>query len=70
MTDATFTEVHAWAKETAAAGVLIAIALVGRNPNGHKGLTWLIGMDPNDHPESELERRMLAEMQAEGQPST
>ena len=63
VTGATLSEAHEWAKATAPAGALIAIALVGRNSSGHKGLIWLIGMDPNDHAESELEQRMLAELE-------
>lgn len=70
VTDATFSEVHAWAKETAAPGVLIAIALVGRDDRGLKGLTWLLGMDPNDYPETPYRERMFAELHADMPPPT
>jgi len=60
--DATFLEVHEWAKRTAAADAVIAIALVGTDDRGLRGLTWLVGMDPNDAPESDLQARMAAEL--------
>ena len=69
VTDATFSEVHAWAKETAPAGVLIAIALVGRDDRGLKGLTWLLGMDPNDYPDTPYRERMFAELQENASPT-
>lgn len=62
VSEATFSEVLRWAQQKAAAETLIAIALVGRDARGLKGLTWLFGMDPNDYPESELQIRMQAEM--------
>ncbi|WP_155838577.1 hypothetical protein [Arthrobacter castelli] len=65
VSDATFSEVHKWAKEKASDDTLIAIALVGRNARGLKGLTWLFGMDPNDRPGSDIELRMFAEMSTE-----
>lgn len=68
VTDATFSEAHRWAMDKASEDTIVAIALVGRDDRGLKGLTWLFGMDPNDHPESEIEIRMLAEMSAEGSP--
>lgn len=66
---ATFSEVHEWTKNQAPDDTIIAIALVGLDSRGLKGLTWLLGMDPNDHPESEIEFRMLAEMEP-GNPSS
>ncbi|WP_425863263.1 hypothetical protein [Arthrobacter sp. TWP1-1] len=62
VSDATFGEVLQWAQQEASAETLIAVALVGRDSRGLKGLTWLFGMDPNDSPESELQIRMHAEM--------
>ncbi len=61
---ATFSEVREWAMGEAADGTLIAIALVSRDARGLKGLTWLLGMDPNDQPATDLEFRMIAEMEA------
>ncbi|MHA7270687.1 hypothetical protein [Arthrobacter sp. HLT1-20] len=66
VSEATFTEVHKWAKHEALDDTIVAIALVGLDSRGLKGLTWLLGMDPNDHPESDIEVRMLAEMTATG----
>lgn len=65
---ATFSEVRNWTKNQAPDDTIIAIALVGLDSRGLKGLTWLLGMDPNDHPESAIEVRMLAEMDP-GRPS-
>ncbi|WP_434616631.1 hypothetical protein [Arthrobacter sp. A5] len=65
VSDATFSEVHKWAKEKAADDTLIAIALVGRDARGLKGLTWLFGTDPNDQSAADIEFRMRAEMIAE-----
>lgn len=65
VSDATFSEVLKWAKETASDDTLVAIALVGLDARGLKGLTWLLGMDPNDQPESAIEFRMLAELSVE-----
>lgn len=62
VTDATFLEVSAWATRTAEPGASVAIALVGVDNRGLRGPTWLVGMDPNDAPESELQRRMFAEL--------
>ncbi|MGG7510483.1 hypothetical protein [Plantibacter sp. YIM 135249] len=62
VTGATFSEALAWAEETAADDVVVAIALVGFDRAGLKGLTWLIGMDPNDGWGDDLERRMVAEL--------
>lgn len=59
---ATFSEVHQWTKNQAPDDAIIAIALVGLDSRGLKGLTWLLGMDPHDHPESAIEVRLLAEM--------
>ena len=59
---ATFSEVHTWAVEEADDDTVVAIALVGLDSRGLKGLTWVFGMDPNDHPGSEIQQRMLAEM--------
>jgi hypothetical protein len=61
---ATFSEVRKWATETALDDTIIAIALVGLDSRGLKGLTWLFGMDPNDHPAADIEIRMHAEMNA------
>ena len=61
---ATFHEVRAWAQEESGADTLVAIALVGRDARGLKGLTWLLGMDPNDSPSTDIESRMYAEMTA------
>lgn len=66
---ATFSEVRDWTRSQAPDDTIIAIALVGLDSRGLKGLTWLLGMDPNDHPESEIEVRMLAEMEP-GSPSS
>lgn len=59
---ATFSEVQRWAAGEATEDTIIAIALVGLDSRGLKGLTWLFGMDPNDHPVEDLEIRMHAEM--------
>ncbi|WP_139244240.1 hypothetical protein [Arthrobacter alpinus] len=59
---ATFSEVQKWAKETASVDTIMAIALVSLDSRGLKGLTWLFGMDPNDHPAADIEIRMHAEM--------
>lgn len=61
--DATFLEVHDWATSTAGPETVVAIALVGVDNRGLRGLTWLVGMDPNDAPESDLEKRMFAELE-------
>ncbi|WP_449372640.1 hypothetical protein [Arthrobacter psychrolactophilus] len=65
VSDATFSEVQKWAFEKADDDTIVAIALVGLDSRGLKGLTWLLGMDPNDYPESDIESRMLAEIGAE-----
>ena len=65
VSDATFSEVHKWAQEKAGDETVIAIALVGSDARGLKGLTWLFGTDPNDQPVSDIEVRMHAEMIAE-----
>lgn len=65
VSDATFSEVQRWAQEKAGDDTIVAIALVGLDSRGLKGLTWLLGMDPNDFPESAIESRMLAEIGAE-----
>ena len=65
VSDATFSEVLQWAKHESSADTTFAIALVGRDSRGLKGLTWLFGMDPNDQAESAIEFRMFAEMLAE-----
>lgn len=45
-----------WAQRQAAAtGVLWALALVGDDHRGLRGLTWLVGMDANDPPSDEHE---------------
>lgn len=62
VSDATFSEVKAWAQEQGDEDTVVAIALVGLDSRGLKGLTWLLGMDPNDYPESDIESRMLAEI--------
>lgn len=55
-----------WAQRAAAArpGALWALALVGDDRRGLRGLTWLVGSDANDPPEDETEvdrrSRMLA----------
>ncbi|POH73063.1 hypothetical protein CVS27_12960 [Arthrobacter glacialis] len=63
---ATFSEVRRWAKEEASDDTIVAIALVSLDARGLKGLTWLLGMDPNDQPVADIEFRMLAEMIDEG----
>jgi hypothetical protein len=63
--DATFTETLAWARAAARADETIAVALVGIDNRGLRGLTWLFGMDPNDSAETPLQARMLAEMHEE-----
>ncbi|KJC63041.1 hypothetical protein SAMN06295879_3717 [Agreia bicolorata] len=65
VSDATFTETFAWARGEADAGETIAVALVGIDNRGLRGLTWLFGADPNDSSESGLHTRMLAEMYQE-----
>jgi hypothetical protein len=65
VSDATFTETLAWARGAADAAETISIALVGTDNRGLRGLTWLLGMDPNDAPESDLQNRMLAELHEE-----
>lgn len=65
VSDATFSEVRKWSKENASDDTLVAIALVGLDARGLKGLTWLVGMDPNDEPESDIEFRMLAELRVD-----
>ncbi|MHA7177795.1 hypothetical protein ACX80D_14180 [Arthrobacter sp. Sr24] len=62
VSEATFSEVRAWARENAGDDTLVAIALVGRDARGLKGLTWLLGMDPEDSPATDIEVRMFAEM--------
>ncbi|WP_157884045.1 hypothetical protein [Arthrobacter alpinus] len=62
VSDATFSEVQKWAIETALDDMIVAIALVSLDSRGLKGLTWLLGMDPNDHPAADIEIRMHAEM--------
>jgi len=62
LTDATFGEVHLWAEQSAAPAEVIAIALVGFDARGLRGLTWLVGMDPNDLADTALQGRMLREM--------
>lgn len=66
---ATFSEVRHWARENAAADTMVAIALVGLDDRGLKGLTWLLGMDPNDEPVSDIEVRMYAEMLGDDSPT-
>lgn len=66
ISDATFGEARKWAEGNMPHDALIAIALVGRDAQGVKGLTWLFGMDPNDEPQSDLEVRMWGEMLADG----
>lgn len=62
VSEATFSEVRAWAQENADDDALVAIALVGQDARGLKGLTWLLGMDPGDSPATDIEVRMLAEI--------
>lgn len=64
LSDATFGEVHKWAKKNASDDTLIAIALVIRDARGMKGLIWLLGMDPNSEPLSDIQFRMRDEMTA------
>jgi hypothetical protein len=68
VSDATFSEVAEWARDTAQPSARVAIALVGRDARGLTGLTWLRGMDPADEPESDLQRRMHAELREPSAP--
>ncbi|WP_261388270.1 hypothetical protein [Arthrobacter alpinus] len=65
LSDVTFGEVHQWAKKNASDETLIGIALVSRDARGMKGLTWLLGMDPNCEPLSDIQFRMRDEMTAD-----
>ncbi|MHA7303955.1 hypothetical protein ACX80E_01720 [Arthrobacter sp. TMN-49] len=62
VSDATFSEVLKWAKQMVSDDTIVAVALVGRDARGSKGLTWLFGTDPNSEPLSDIEFRMQAEM--------
>jgi hypothetical protein len=68
ISDANVLEVVRWAQEQAGADALYAVALVGdreTEPEEHRrGLTWLVGMDYNDVPTDDKERRIKAEMRA------
>jgi len=48
--DAEVVDVIRWAQEAAGADRLFAVALVGENQKGQRGLTWLVGVDANDDP--------------------
>ncbi|CAD6009119.1 hypothetical protein [Agreia sp. COWG] len=65
VSDATFTEAFAWARAEASDDETIAVALIGTDNRGLRGLTWLFGMDPNDSSESERHDRMFTEMYEE-----
>ncbi|MEU3271122.1 hypothetical protein ABZ639_09750 [Saccharomonospora sp. NPDC006951] len=68
VTGADVLEVIGWAQEQAGAERLFAVALIGEDdrlpPGRRHGLTWLVGMDANDTPGSETEKRCLMEMLA------
>lgn len=66
ISNATFSEVRAWVKKNTPNGTHAAIALVGLDAHGRKGLTWLLVMGPNSEPLSDLEFRMRDEMLADG----
>ncbi|WP_144765181.1 NUDIX domain-containing protein [Curtobacterium sp. 9128] len=55
-----------WAQREAAArpDAVWALALVGRDDRGLRGLTWLVGMDANDPPSDQHEVDVLARMAA------
>ena len=58
VTGAEVIEVVSWAEEQAGDG-LYAVALVGRNHRGERGVTWLVGMDANDPPGRDLRQEMI-----------
>jgi len=59
VTGAEVLEVVSWAEDQAGDEGLYAVALVGKNPRGEKGLTWLVGMDANDTPGHNLRQEMI-----------
>jgi hypothetical protein len=59
VTGAEVPEVLSWAEDQAGDEGLYAVALVGRNPRGEPGLTWLVGMDANDAPGHDLRQEMI-----------
>jgi len=59
VTGAEVIEVVSWAEQQAGADGLYAVALVGKNVRGERGLTWLVGMDATDAPGSDLRQEMI-----------
>lgn len=56
-----------WAQRQAEpTGSLWALALVGTDSRGLRGLTWLVGMDANDPPSDEHEVDLAERMRARG----
>lgn len=62
--DAEVLDVIAWAEREIGDEGLFAVALVDKSSTGERGLVWLVGMDANDDPHDELERRLRAAMQS------
>ena len=60
--DADVIDAVGWAQSHVREGDLYAVALVGANADGRRGLTWLVGTDANSEPltgtEEALHRRM------------
>lgn len=64
ITDADILDVVSWAQTRAGTEHMYAVALVCDKDDAGRGLVWLVGMDLNDVPSTESERKCQAAMRA------